>query len=80
MVDAQSFLSDKIGAMDNLSQFLKTKSIRQQEFADAISISRPYLSLLLSGQKRPSLDLALRIADATGGAVPVTSWRREPAE
>lgn len=66
--------------MSELQTYLITIGARQQDFADAISISRPYLSLLLSGQKRPSLDLALRIADATGGAVPVTSWRREPAE
>lgn len=44
-------------------------------WARRLGISLPYLSSLASGNRRPSLDLALKIEIATGGAVPVQAWR-----
>lgn len=46
----------------------------QGEIAAALNISQPYLSLLFAGKKRPSLDLAVRIENWSGGAVPAASW------
>lgn len=62
--------------MNELKTYLLAIGGRQQDLADLIGISRPYLSGLLSGKKRPSLDLALRIEDVTRGAVPAASWRK----
>ena len=50
----------------------------QRALADTLEISRPHLSLLISGKKRPSLDLAIRIEQLTEGAVPATSWAPTP--
>lgn len=47
---------------------------KQLDLANILGISRPYMSLLVAGKKRPSLELAVRIEQVTGGAVPVVSW------
>ena len=47
---------------------------KQGDLAETFGISRAYLSLLLAGKKRPSLELAVRIERMTSGAVPVASW------
>jgi transcriptional regulator with XRE-family HTH domain len=51
----------------------------QAEFARVIRCSEPHLSLILKGDRRPSLDLAKRINDATGGAVPIDAFAVEAA-
>lgn len=44
------------------------------EWAECFGISRPYLYALVDGTRRPSLDVAKRIAAATDGSVPITAW------
>jgi DNA-binding transcriptional regulator YdaS (Cro superfamily) len=46
--------------------------------AAAVGVSRGYFSELVGGTKRPSLELAVAIERATGGAVLATSWVPEP--
>ncbi len=46
----------------------------QSDIAMKFGISQAYLSQILSGKRRPSLDLAIRIERLTDGAVPATSW------
>jgi len=46
----------------------------QSAWAVKLGISKGYLSGILSGAKRPGLDLAVRIERLTDGAVPVDSW------
>lgn len=60
--------------MTHLQNFASTYPGKQHDLAAAFGISRPHLSLLLAGKKRPSLELAIRIERATDGAVPATSW------
>ena len=61
--------------MTHFQRYLMTRfNGNQRELAQALDISQPYTSLLLSGKKRPSLALAVRIERATGGLVPVHSW------
>ena len=60
--------------MSNLRTYLKTAGIRQAEMAGILGISRGYMSELANGDKAPSRTLAVRIAEATGGKVDVTSW------
>lgn len=43
-------------------------------WAGRLGVSGGYLSQLLSGQKLPSLRLAVKIERATGGRVPASSW------
>jgi len=64
-----------------MRMFLKAHGLTQREAAAKLDISRPHLAQIVSGAKRPGLDLALRIERLTDGAVPVSSWaRREPSE
>jgi len=63
----------------NLADFIATSGKKRESIADSLDISRSYLSLLESGTKRPSLDLAVRIERLTDGAVPATSWVPSPA-
>lgn len=48
--------------------------MNMEDWADRLGISRPYLYGLLDETRSPSLPVALRIAAATGGAVPITAW------
>lgn len=44
------------------------------QWADELGVSRSFMSDLLNGNRRPSLELAVRIERATGGRVPAISW------
>jgi transcriptional regulator with XRE-family HTH domain len=44
------------------------------EWAERFGVSRSHFTMLLSGAAYPSRKLMQRIAEATEGAVPVTSW------
>ena len=57
-----------------MRKFLIENKLTQREAAAILGISRPHLSQVVSGSKRPSLDLAVRIERLTDGAVPVSSW------
>lgn len=59
-----------------LRDYIKEGGVDRAGFADALGITRGFLSLLEGGKRQPSLDLALRIARLTGGAVPVESWEK----
>lgn len=48
---------------------LNAKTINQKRLALAIGTHPVYLNAILRGRRRPSPDLALRIEEATGGAV-----------
>jgi DNA-binding transcriptional regulator YdaS (Cro superfamily) len=62
-----------------LKQHLQFVGEKQGSFAVRLGVSGPFLSQIISGHRRPSLDLAVRIARLTGGAVPVESWVPESA-
>ena len=57
-----------------LREHIKSSGQSQSWWADQLQITRSYLSDLLNGNKVPSLDLAVRIQRATGGAVPADCW------
>lgn len=57
-----------------LSTHIEKSGETQAAWAERFGISAGHLSLILSGQKLPSLRLAFRIEAATGGGVPVSSW------
>ncbi len=61
--------------MSILSDYIKGRPEKSRsQWADEFGISRPHLHCLLEGSRLPSLDVATRIAVATGGAVPISSW------
>jgi DNA topoisomerase VI subunit B/DNA-binding transcriptional regulator YdaS (Cro superfamily) len=51
----------------------------QTEMAERIGCSKGMLSLLISGERRPSLELARRIAQVTDGQVRMDKWRDAPS-
>lgn len=60
--------------MEKLRAYLCSAGVTQRSFADAVGLSRSHLNEIISGRKRPSLDLAFAIARATSGAVTVDAW------
>ena len=46
----------------------------RKDIAKELQISEPYLSLLLSGAKVPSMELAVRIRTWSEGVVSCDSW------
>ncbi len=62
--------------MATLSEWIESEvaaGAKRVEVARRIGISRSYMVEIASGTKRPSLDVAFKIEDATGGAVPARS-------
>ena len=49
--------------------------VRDAELAVRLGISRPYMSQIFHGERRPGLELLLLIAEVTG--VPLIAWKAE---
>lgn len=67
-----------------LMLWLVVHGVNRKAFAQDAGIGQPYLSDLIAGIKRPSLEVADRISAATGGAItaehfPGRRSRRRPA-
>lgn len=56
------------------SEHIARSGRTQADWARQLEISPAYLSMLVAGKKRPSLSLAAKIEDVTGGAVTASSW------
>lgn len=54
--------------------YITQSGLRPAIWASRFGISRGYLSDIMSGKKRPGLDLAFRIERETKGGVPASSW------
>lgn len=61
-----------------LKQFIKDSGVSQREWAQRLGITEGYLSRILSGEKKPSLDLAAEIERQTGKAIMAASWSTPP--
>lgn len=68
------YLSRIYTGMENLDSYLKTRGIRQEDFAELIGVKQATVSRLKRGQMRPGLSLAIAIARATNNAVPIDAW------
>lgn len=55
-----------------LREWLSRSLLRRKDLADRLDISRPYMSQVLGGARRPRLELLTRIENVTG--VPTVSW------
>ncbi len=58
--------------MATLRSYLQDRP--KADFASKIGVAPSYLSQLLSGRRRPRLDLMLRIQEASDGEVDLNSW------
>lgn len=63
----------------SLSQWIDANTT-QANFARSVECSQSHLSLVLKGKRGVSLNLAKRISQATGGAVPIDALVKEDAE
>lgn len=57
-----------------LAQFIQKSEYTQASFAARLGISASYMSDIINGKKRPSLDLAFEIERETEGFVPASTW------
>ncbi|PGX09297.1 helix-turn-helix transcriptional regulator [Bacillus sp. AFS033286] len=55
--------------MNKITNLRKEQGITQEELAQKVGITRAYLSNLENGKYKPSLDVALRIANVLESAV-----------
>lgn len=68
-------ICDMFSGMSTLSEHIKGQPEKtMSEWAGRFGVSRPYLYQLVDGTRYPSLPVAMRIAKATNGAVPITAW------
>jgi len=59
--------------MMTLNQYLEAKKLTQAQFAGQIGATQATVSKLCKGRS-PSLGLAVRIQNETGGNVPISAW------
>lgn len=55
-----------------LREWLTRSRMSQKDFAAKLDVTEPYLSQILSGLRRPKLEILMAIEAETG--VPVESW------
>jgi transcriptional regulator with XRE-family HTH domain len=68
---------EALSARELLARWLVRGRMTQAEAAEQIGLSRVQLNQYLQGEKRPSLEMAIRIEDATG--ISIRSWLSEDA-
>lgn len=56
------------------TSFVDKSGDTRSAWAKRLGVSKSYLSDILNGHKRPSLDLAILIERETCGDVPASSW------
>jgi transcriptional regulator with XRE-family HTH domain len=62
--------------MSKLQEHLSSSETTLSEFARRVNLSRSYVCEIATGKKSPALETALRISDATNGAVSVRDLLR----
>jgi DNA-binding transcriptional regulator YdaS (Cro superfamily) len=60
--------------MMTLSTYLAATGTKQVDLAARLGIKPAHMSLIVNGDRRPSLDIAVGIERETGGQVPASSW------
>jgi transcriptional regulator with XRE-family HTH domain len=61
-------------AAHKLAALLKRERLHQSAFAERVGVGSSTVSRWLTGERRPSLELAQRIFDETGGVVTPNDW------
>jgi len=60
--------------MYHLANFISDQKITQSSFAKMVGISDAYLSQILTGVRKPSFRIMLKISEATHDEVGLDSW------
>ncbi len=60
-----------------LQEYLNKTEMMFVEFAERIQVNPSTVSLLARGKRKPSLELALKIEEATRGKVKASVWRKK---
>ena len=68
-----------IAVMGDLERFMRAKGLTDESVADAVGVSRPYVTRLRQGKRSPSLELALKIEAWSEGKVRVAGLSRTAA-
>lgn len=63
--------------MEKLRKYIASRGLTQAQFAELVGCTPAMICRLLNGSKRPSLQLAIRIEEATRGRVPPRAWKIE---
>lgn len=63
-VARKSFFRHKVGMEIDLKSALKKRGMSQQQLADAIDVSKGYISEIANGKKQPSIETLEQILDA----------------
>ncbi len=59
-----------------LQEYRKANALTIDDLSDALDVPRNTVTSLLYHHRRPSIDLAHKIEDMTGGAVTTRDWSR----
>lgn len=78
-LDECAFLAHSKFMTTALDTYLSGEGIKDAEFADRIGRDRSMVSKLRRGIVKPTIDLAAKIEEQTGGAVTMQSWARTVA-
>ncbi|WP_406870605.1 helix-turn-helix transcriptional regulator [Thioclava sp. 'Guangxiensis'] len=62
--------------MEKLRAYITGRSLTLEAFAKSVGCSTVHISTIVRGKKRPSLDLAIAIEDATSGEVRAIDFKR----
>jgi len=60
-----------------LQEYLRANKKTQREFAEELGITQVHMSRICTGARMPSMRLALRIHNVTGGQVSMDSWNAQ---
>jgi plasmid maintenance system antidote protein VapI len=60
--------------MEQLIAYMQAAGIKGVQLAQMIGATPAHVSDMRKGRRKPSRNLAIRIARVTGGAVPVEAW------
>ena len=63
--------------MEKLKQYLAQTETTQASLADLIGVSRSHMNELVSGAKKPSLNVAIKIENATCGKIAASEWTHD---
>lgn len=57
-----------------LTRYLASNDLTQEQFAELAGVPGPQVSMWRNGRRRPSINSALVIEEATGGFITVRDW------
>lgn len=66
--------------MEKLRAYIDAHFPSHTAFAREVGVSKGFMSQILSGDKTPSLKIAVQISRSTNGEIPVEAWVENEAK